>query len=105
MAQFRKALPQLSGEFFLTDGGIETTLIFLERLELPDFAAFDLLKRKEGEAVLRKYFQTYSGLAQRFGHRAHSRKRNVARQLRLGRKAGLQRQRDGRGKSPCHCAA
>src|SRR5437870_13912290 len=63
MAQFRKALPQLSGEFFLTDGGIETTLIFLERLELPDFAAFDLLKRKEGEAVLRKYFQTYSGLA------------------------------------------
>src|SRR5207244_2607565 len=67
MAQFRKALPQLSGEFFLTDGGIETTLIFLERLELPDFAAFDLLKRKEGEAVLRKYFQTYSGLAQRFG--------------------------------------
>src|SRR5213594_2707078 len=67
MAQFRKALPQLSGEFFLTDGGIETTLIFLERLELPDFADFDLLKRKEGEAVLRKYFRTYAGLAQRFG--------------------------------------
>jgi len=63
MEQFRKALPQLGGEFFLTDGGIETTLIFLGRLELPDFAAFDLLKRKEGEAALRKYFQTYSGLA------------------------------------------
>jgi len=67
MAGFRKSLPQLGGDFFLTDGGIETTLIFLERLELPDFAAFNLLKRKEGEAALRKYFRTYAGLAQRFG--------------------------------------
>lgn len=67
MARFRKSLPQLGGDFFLTDGGIETTLIFLEGLELPDFAAFDLLKRKEGEAALRKYFNTYAGLAQRFG--------------------------------------
>ena len=67
MVEFRKSLPQLGGEFFLTDGGIETTLIFLEGLELPDFAAFDLLKRKEGEEALRKYFRTYAGLAQRFG--------------------------------------
>jgi S-methylmethionine-dependent homocysteine/selenocysteine methylase len=67
MAGFRKSLPQLGGDFFLTDGGIETTLIFLERLELPDFAAFDLLKRREGEAALRKYFRTYAGLARRFG--------------------------------------
>ncbi len=29
MTGFRKALPQLGGDFFLTDGGIETTLIFL----------------------------------------------------------------------------
>ena len=27
MARFRSALPQLAGDFFLTDGGIETTLI------------------------------------------------------------------------------
>ena len=40
MAQLRKALPQLSGEFFLTDGGIETTLIFLEGQELPDLRPF-----------------------------------------------------------------
>ena len=67
MAQFRKDLPQLGGDFFLTDGGIETTLIFLEGLELPDFAAFDLLKRREGEDALRKYFRTYAALAQRLG--------------------------------------
>jgi S-methylmethionine-dependent homocysteine/selenocysteine methylase len=67
MAQFRKALPQLGGNFFLTDGGIETTLIFLEGQALPDFAAFHLLKTRDGEAALRKYFRTYAGLAKRFG--------------------------------------
>ncbi|MCI0560348.1 MAG: homocysteine S-methyltransferase family protein [Nitrososphaera sp.] len=67
MARYRNALPQLDGGLFLTDGGIETTLIFHERLELPDFAAFDLLKRPEGEAALRKYFRTYAAIAERFG--------------------------------------
>lgn len=67
MALYRKSLPQVSGDFFLTDGGIETTLIFVDGLELPDFAAFHLLKSKEGEAALRKYFGTYAGLARRFG--------------------------------------
>jgi S-methylmethionine-dependent homocysteine/selenocysteine methylase len=67
MGRFRKALPQLGGDFFLTDGGIETTLIFREGLELPDFAAFDLLKRPDGEDALRKYFRTYADLAKRFG--------------------------------------
>ena len=67
MARFRNALPQLGNDLFLTDGGLETTLIFLEGLKLPDFAAFDVLRRKDGQAVLRKYFQTYAALAQRFG--------------------------------------
>ena len=35
MARYRERLPQLAGELFLTDGGIETTLIFHEGLELP----------------------------------------------------------------------
>ena len=67
MARYRNALPQLKGDLFLTDGGIETTLIFLEGLDLPDFAAFDLLKRPEGETALRKYFRTYAALAKKFG--------------------------------------
>jgi S-methylmethionine-dependent homocysteine/selenocysteine methylase len=67
MARYRDALPQLRGEFFLTDGGIETTLIFLEGLELPDFAAFHLLKQPEGKAALDRYFRTYAALATRFG--------------------------------------
>ncbi|WP_166264640.1 homocysteine S-methyltransferase family protein [Marinobacter caseinilyticus] len=67
MATYRKALPQLSGDVFLTDGGIETTLIFHEGLELPYFAAFDLLKTPAGEAALRNYFSTYAALAKQYG--------------------------------------
>jgi len=67
MTRYRNALPQLGGDLFLSDGGIETTLIFLEGLELPDFAAFTLLRTAEGEAALEKYFATYAALAKRLG--------------------------------------
>jgi len=63
MARYRDNLPQLSDGVFLTDGRIETTLIFHEGLELPDFAAFHLLKRKEGYEALQKYFRRYAALA------------------------------------------
>lgn len=67
MALYRSNLPQLSDRFFMTDGGIETTLIFHDRLSLPHFAAFDLLKTAEGAATLRRYFSTYAALANRLG--------------------------------------
>lgn len=66
-ALHRERLPQLDGRVLLTDGGIETTLIFLEGLDLPHFAAFTLLKDAPGEAALRKYFRTYAEIARRFG--------------------------------------
>ena len=66
MAKYRDHLPQLDGRLFLTDGGIETTLIFHDGLELPDFAAFHLLKTPNGEAALRKYFRSYAEIAKRF---------------------------------------
>lgn len=65
MPQYRQGLPQLGDQLFLTDGGIETTLIFHEGLELPDFAAFPLLQTDVGKAALRKYFLTYAKLAER----------------------------------------
>jgi homocysteine S-methyltransferase len=67
MAKYRNALPQLDGGCFLTDGGIETTLIFAEGHELPHFAAFHLLKTADGVSALRRYFRTYAELAVRFG--------------------------------------
>ena len=67
MARYRDALPQLGGDLFLTDGGIETTLIFHEGLELPDFAAFHLLQHSDGTAALRKYFHAYAAIARCYG--------------------------------------
>ncbi|MEO5699062.1 MAG: homocysteine S-methyltransferase family protein [Casimicrobiaceae bacterium] len=63
MAKYRNALSQSLGNFFLTDGGIETTLIFLDGQALTYFAAFHLLKTRSGEESLRRYFRTYAELA------------------------------------------
>ena len=66
-SHYRSALPQLDGGLFVTDGGIETTLIFHEGLELRDFAAFELLDTPQGDAALRKYFRAYAVIAARHG--------------------------------------
>lgn len=63
----RSYLPQLQGGLFLTDGGIETTLIFLDGLELPYFAAFDLLKSPEGRERLRTYYRRHAEIAKKRG--------------------------------------
>ena len=62
-SRYRHRLPQLDGTLFLTDGGIETSLIFHDGLDLPLFAAFDLLKDDEGTDALRRYFRPYAKLA------------------------------------------
>jgi S-methylmethionine-dependent homocysteine/selenocysteine methylase len=64
---YRNHLPQLDGGLFLTDGGIETTLIFHEGLDLPAFAAFDLLTDEEGTEALRRYYEPYASLARENG--------------------------------------
>ena len=66
MAKYRTGLPQLLGNVFLADGGMETTLVFHDGLELPEFAAFDLLKDDEGCSCLEKYYSTYIDLAHRY---------------------------------------
>ena len=43
-------------EVLITDGGIETTLIFHDGVELPEFAAFPLLDSPDGRAALKRYF-------------------------------------------------
>ena len=63
MSTYRNALPQLDGGMFLTDGGLETSLIFHDGLELPHFAAFHLLKDEAGAAALRRYFVRYAEIA------------------------------------------
>ena len=63
---YRDYLPQLSGKPFLTDGGIETVLVFQQGIELPCFAAFDILKDENHCAWLHQYFLDFVDLATHF---------------------------------------
>lgn len=52
---------------FVTDGGIETDLIFNRGIDLPEFAAFPLLDSDSGRAVLSAYYGAYIDIAARAG--------------------------------------
>jgi homocysteine S-methyltransferase len=67
MAKYRHDLPQRRGGIFLTDGGMETTLIFQEGIDLPHFAAFVLLDSPEGRESLKKYYEAYLAIARERG--------------------------------------
>ena len=56
-------LPHQTEHLFLTDGGIETSLIYDEGLELPCFAAFHLLRDEPGRAALARYYEPYLAIA------------------------------------------
>ncbi len=57
------ALPTEAGGFFVTDGGMETTLIYRDGFELPEFATFPLLDDKAGREALLGYYDSYAQLA------------------------------------------
>jgi homocysteine S-methyltransferase len=67
MSKYRNALPQMNGGMFLTDGGLETTMIFHEGHDLPCFSAMELLKTAAGRGALDAYFERYVPLAQAAG--------------------------------------
>ncbi|PJR15063.1 homocysteine methyltransferase [Sinorhizobium meliloti] len=52
---------------FLSDGGMETALIFQEGIELPHFASFVLLSTAEGRRRLLRYYTRYLEIARRHG--------------------------------------
>ena len=63
MSDTRLQLPQQNGGWFLTDGGLETVLIYQDGIALPEFAAFVLLESQEGRASLQRYFRRYLAVA------------------------------------------
>ncbi len=67
MARQRNSLPQVADGLLLTDGGLETTLVFHEGIELPEFAAFTELASEAGRQRLRDYFRSYARIAHEFG--------------------------------------
>ncbi|HET8665521.1 MAG TPA: homocysteine S-methyltransferase family protein [Nocardioides sp.] len=50
---------------YVTDGGLETDLIFHRGMDLPEFAAYPLVRTEEGRKVLRDYYQEYAEIAAR----------------------------------------
>lgn len=67
MAKYRHGLPLTKGERFLSDGGMETALIFLDGVELPHFASFVLLATPEGRRKLKDYYVRYLDIARSAG--------------------------------------
>ena len=67
MPKYRNSLPQLSNDLFLTDSGLETVLIFHNKIDLPDFASFPLLDEADSRQVLKDYFCCHAAIAKTHG--------------------------------------
>jgi homocysteine S-methyltransferase len=64
MGQYSSQLPQLNpNAIYLTDGGLETVLIFRDGFDLPHFAACELLRSPDGRAALRRYFDEFATIS------------------------------------------
>ena len=63
MPIYRNALPQLAGDLFLTDAGLETDLIFNHGIEIREFAAHTLLTDPIGKKAVVDYFRGFLSLA------------------------------------------
>ncbi len=60
---------ELTGErdIYLTDGGLETVLVFQEDIDLPHFAACELYRSADGTDTLERYYRRHAGLARELG--------------------------------------
>ena len=56
-------MKKLARRPYLTDGGLETELIFLQGMDLPHFASFPLLETESGRGILEKYFMGFADIA------------------------------------------
>src|SRR5262245_1934615 len=85
---------------FITDGGIETHIIFNMGVELPHFSAFPLNDSATGREVIRSYYRDYLPVARTacpqfpFCHRQLARKSRLGRPARLRPGAAKAEQRD-----------
>lgn len=67
MARYRHRLPQLDGTLFITDGGLETTMLFHEGFELPFLSALPLLEDERAREAMRRYFARFAAIAEKAG--------------------------------------
>jgi homocysteine S-methyltransferase len=57
----------LTDRRWVTDGGLETDLIFHHGVDLPEFAAFPLVEQAQGRELLGHYYDEYADVARRAG--------------------------------------
>jgi homocysteine S-methyltransferase len=55
----------LAGTRWVTDGGLETDLLFNRGIDLPEFASFPLVETDDGTAALTGYYAEYGEIAAR----------------------------------------
>jgi hypothetical protein len=67
MTTSHNKLPQMSDQIFLTDGGLETSLIFEKNIHLPEFAAFGLVESTSGMRAAVSYWKAPPGEPTRTG--------------------------------------
>ena len=67
MIKIRAQLPHIDGRLFLTDAGLETDLIFNQRVPIREFASHTLLEGSAGRAALARYYRGFLALARRHG--------------------------------------
>src|SRR4029434_2605063 len=51
----------------LTDGGIETRIIYEFKYAIDDFESFELLEDESGRDILRRIYQSYADVGVRYG--------------------------------------
>lgn len=63
MNRNQMVMNKLAQRAYLTDGGLETSLTFLQGMDLPHFASFPLLLSDSGREVLEAYFLGFADIA------------------------------------------
>ena len=66
MTLTKRSSPVFNQGIYLSDGGLETTLIFHKGIALNYFAAFELLRHDEGKKALAEYYKPYLALAEKY---------------------------------------
>ena len=65
MNSYSHNLHLLNGKKFLTDGGLETTLIYHHGIDLPHFAAFPMIQDPNEWEILKEYYLSYILIAKK----------------------------------------
>ncbi len=58
-----KVFAECAQAAWVTDGGLETDLLFQRGIDLPEFAAFPLVRTSDTAAVLVSYYRDYAAIA------------------------------------------